>query len=139
MVHEVSRLGRNTTEVLNLIRELETKGISLYIHNLGCTLSNDGAKDQIFTKLIVTIMADLARLESDQLSQRIKSGIRTRKIKGLHTGRKPDSRESTERFLSKHQDIIKYLKLGRSYNEISKLCGCSMSTVKKVKDKMNYS
>src|SRR5687767_5474752 len=34
LIHEISRLGRNTTEVLNLLKELERKGISVYIHNL---------------------------------------------------------------------------------------------------------
>ena len=32
MVSEVSRLGRNTHEVLGLIEELKTKGVAIYIH-----------------------------------------------------------------------------------------------------------
>ena len=133
MVSEVSRLGRNTVECLNLIHELENEGICLYIHNLGCTIGKDCGQDSIFTKLIVTIMADLARMESEQLSQRIKSGIRNRKEKGLHTGRKVNSAESRERFLGKHKDILKYLNLGRSYSEITKLTGAAPYTISKVK------
>lgn len=87
MISEVSRLGRNTIECLNLMKELEEKEICLYIHNLGCSLGKDCGQDSIFTKLIVTIMADLARMESEQLSQRIKLRIRNRKAKGLHTGK----------------------------------------------------
>ena len=133
MVSEVSRLGRNTVECLNLINDLEKKGVCLYIHNLGCTIGKDCHKDSIFTKLIVTIMADLARMESEQLSQRIKSGIRNRKDKGLHTGRKVNSIESKERFLSKHKDVQKYLSMGRSYSEITKLTGAAPYTISKVK------
>lgn len=133
MVSEVSRLGRNTVECLSLINDLEKKGILLYIHNLGCTIGKDEGQDSIFTKLIVTIMADLARMESEQLSQRIKSGIRNRKEKGLHTGRKVNSTESKERFLSKHKDIQKYLSKGRSYSEITKLTGAAPYTISKVK------
>lgn len=129
MVHEVSRLGRNTLEVLNLIKKLEDKDIKIYIHNLGMTL----CRDDIYSKLIVTIMADLARMESETMSQRIKSGIRARKTKGLATGRLTGSLENKERFLSKHKDIIKYLHLGRSYSEITSICKCGMSTVSKVK------
>ena len=133
MVSEVSRLGRNTVECLNLIKDLEEKGICLYIHNLGCTIGKDCGQDSIFTKLIVTIMADLARMESEQLSQRIKSGIRNRKEKGLHTGRKVNSKESKERFLGKHKDVQKYLGLGRSYSEIIRLTGAAPFTISKVK------
>lgn len=136
MISEVSRLGRNTLDVLNLIEELRQAGIAIYIHNLGTTINIKDQTGEIFTKLIVTIMADLARLESEQLSYRIKSGIRSRKAKGLTTGRKVGSTESVEAFLSKHQDVIKFLSKGYSSREIQKLCHCSPNTIKKVKDKM---
>lgn len=133
MVHEISRLGRNTHETLTLLKELEEKGIQLYIHNLGITLYAGNSTDDIFSKLIVTIVSDLARLESEQLSARIKSGIEERKRKGLATGRKHGSVEDREKFLSKHKDIQKYLQAGMSYGEIKKLCKCGMSTISKVK------
>jgi DNA invertase Pin-like site-specific DNA recombinase len=82
-------------------------------------------------------MADLARLESEQMSYRIKSGIRSRKAKGLTTGRQIGSKETVERFLSKHLDIQKYLSKGYSSREIQRLCRCSPNTVKKVKDFTN--
>ena len=55
-------------------------------------------------------MADLARMESEQMSQRIKSGIRARKEKGLATGRKTNSTETKEKFLNSYS----------SYNSDSK-------------------
>ena len=133
MVSEVSRLGRNTHEVLGLIEALKREGVAIYIHNLGATINKKDSSSEIFTKLIVTIMADLARLESEQMSYRIKSGIRSRKAKGLTTGRKTGSKESREKFLSKHNDIQKYIIKGYSSREIQKLCKCSPNTIKKVK------
>lgn len=133
MISEISRLGRNTRETLTLIHNLEEKGICLYIHNLGITLGADSEKDRIFNKLTITIISDMARLESESLSYRIKSGIRSRKAQGLTTGRRVGSVESKEKFLNKHKDIQKYLALGRSYPELVKLCRCSMSTIQKVK------
>jgi len=137
MISEVSRLGRNTVEVLNLIENLKQKNTAVYIHNLGTTINTSDQSGEIFTKLIVTIMADLARLESEQLSYRIKSGIRSRKSKGLTTGRKVGSKESIEKFMSKHQDIVKYLSKGYSSREIQRLCKCSPNTIKKVKDNIS--
>lgn len=134
MISEVSRLGRNTHEVLNLIEDLKKLGVAIYIHNIGATINKADSASEIFTKLIVTIMADLARLESEQMSYRIKSGIRSRKAKGLTTGRKVGSKESTESFLSKHQDIQRFLMKGYSSREVQKLCKCSPNTIKKVKN-----
>lgn len=134
MVHEISRLGRNTHETLTLLKQLEEKGIKLYIHNLNITLNAGKATDDIFSKLIVTIVSDLARLESEQLSSRIKSGIEERKRNGLTTGRLKGSVESKKKFLAKHKDIQKYLRNGMSYAEIKKLCSCGMSTISKVKE-----
>lgn len=133
MISEISRLGRNTVEVLNLIEMLKRKNVALYIHNLETIINTKNDTGDIFTKLLVTIMADLARLESEQLSYRIKSGIRSRKAKGLTTGRKAGSKESEEKFLSKHADIKKYLAKGYSSREIQKLCKCSPNTILKVK------
>lgn len=136
MVSEVSRLGRNTHEVLGLIEDLKKQGVAIYIHNLGTTINKSESSSEIFTKLIVTIMADLARLESEQMSYRIKSGIKARKANGLTTGRKIGSIESKEKFLSKHSDIQKYLNKGYSSREIQKLCKCSPNTIMKVKESL---
>ncbi|AMM49962.1 hypothetical protein TH61_00515 [Rufibacter sp. DG15C] len=137
MVHEISRLGRNTHETLTLLKQLEEQRIKLYIHNLNITLNAGIPTDDIFSKLIVTIVSDLARLESEQLSARIKSGIQERKRKGLHTGRLFGTIESNNKFLAKHKDIQKYIGQGMSYSEIKRLCRCGMSTISKVKECMS--
>jgi len=139
MISEVSRLGRNTIEVLSLIDQLKKAEVAVYIHNLGTTINTKDQSGEIFTKLIVTIMADLARLESEQLSYRIKSGIRSRKAKGLITGRRVGSIESGEKFLSKHRDIQRYLSKGYSSREIQKICKCSPNTTSSSELEINFS
>lgn len=47
--------------------------------------------------------------------------IKNRKASSLHTGLKVGSTECHEKFLGKHKEVIKDLKLGRSYKEINKL------------------
>ncbi|AKD04375.1 recombinase family protein [Pontibacter korlensis] len=136
LISEISRLGRNTQETLTLMKELEEKGICLHIQNLGITLGADTEKDRIFNKLIITILSDISRLESENLSYRIKSGLRNRKAQGLHVGRKVNSSESRDRFLAKHKQVIKYLNLGRSYKEIQAITGTAPATISKVKKAM---
>ncbi|MBD1399049.1 recombinase family protein [Pontibacter sp. JH31] len=133
LISEISRLGRNTQETLTLIRELEEEGICLHIQNLGITLGADTEKDRIFNKLIITILSDISRLESENLSYRIKSGLRSRKVRGLHVGRKVNSSETRDKFLAKHKQVIKYLNLGRSYKEIQAITGTAPATISKIK------
>ncbi|GAB2545373.1 hypothetical protein [Rufibacter soli] len=71
--------------------------------------------------------------EGEQLSLRIKSGIQNRKAQGLHTGRKVGWAEFREKLLGKHKEVIQYLKLGKSYQEITKLTGAAPFTISRVK------
>jgi hypothetical protein len=63
-------------------------------------------------------------------------GIRIRKEKGLYTGRRVGTGDTPERLLSKDRSkrILDYLSKGTySYHEISKIVGCSTTTIVKVK------
>ena len=82
-------------------------------------------------------MADLARMESEQLSYRIKSGIEERKRKGLKNGRQYETKESKEHFLKKHRKVVKYLNDGESIRWISNQLKMSPTTVQKVKNEVN--
>ena len=137
LIHEISRLGRNNLECLTTLKELEQKGISVYIHTLGITLGTDNNTNQMFSKLIVGIFSQMAEMESQQMSERVKSSLRAKKERGEHIGRQFNSTESKEKFLSKHKSVIKLLNMGRSYREISKLTGgTSTRTITKVKKVM---
>lgn len=133
LVHEISRLGRRTAEVLTLIESLKRDGIKLFIKSLGITINGNGATEAI-NKLIITLMADLARMESEQLSYRIKSGIEERKRKGFKIGRQYDTIESKDQFLKKHRKVVKYLNAGESIRWISNQLKMSPTTVQKVKN-----
>jgi DNA invertase Pin-like site-specific DNA recombinase len=133
MVHEISRLGRRTSEVLTLLDTLKSKGIKVYVKSLGILINGNGATEAI-NKLIITLMADLARMESEQMSYRIKSGLQERKRKGLTIGRQFGTKESEERFLQKHAKVVKYIKKGESIRWISTQLKMSPTTVQRVKN-----
>lgn len=133
LVSEISRLGRKTEEVLSLISYLKKKQIKIYIASLGITINEDNATDSI-NKFAITLLVDIARMESEQLSIRIRSGIEERKRRGLHTGRLYGSTESREKFLHKHKKAIKHLNNGRTVREISNILKLSPTTVQKVRN-----
>ena len=82
-VESISRLGRSTKDLLNIIDALTEKGVTLISH-----------KEKIDTdtptgKFMLTVFAALSQLECEQLKQRQREGIEIAKAQGKYTGRKP--------------------------------------------------
>lgn len=136
LVHEISRLGRRTTEVLQLLDHLKSHDIKIYVHSLGITVNDVGFNESV-NKLIITLMTDLARMESEQLSYRIKSGLQERKRKGLTIGRKLGSVEPADKVMAKYWNVVRHLKRGESIRWVAAKCQLSPTTVQKVKRLIN--
>jgi DNA invertase Pin-like site-specific DNA recombinase len=131
MITELSRLGR-TREVLSVIEELSSFGVSLIIQDMGIeTLDNEG-KPSFVADILTSIINVMNKAERTTLIERVVSGIRAAQAKGTHCGRPKDSKESPEKFLKKHSRIVKDLKAGISTRRIARLNNCSPVTVSKV-------
>ena len=83
VIESLSRLGRSTKDLLNIIDTLTEKGVTLTSH-----------KEKIDTdtpagKFMLTVFAALSQLEREQLKQRQREGIEIAKAQGKYTGRKP--------------------------------------------------
>ena len=86
LVCEVSRLGRSTVEVLQVVDELTRLSISIYVHNFGIeTLKND--KRNPVAQFMFTLLAGFARLERETLRERILSGMEEARRQGKKIGR----------------------------------------------------
>ncbi len=96
-------------------------------------LINESGQAESMNKFLITLMADIARMESETMSYRIKSGLEERRRKGYSVGRKFGSIESPEKFLSKHKKVTTYLKNGESIRWIATKLKMSPTTVMKVK------
>ena len=82
-IESISRLGRSTRDLLNIIDTLTEKGVTLVSH-----------KEKIDTdtptgKFMLTVFAALSQLEREQIKQRQREGIEIAKAQGKYTGRKP--------------------------------------------------
>lgn len=132
MVTELSRLGRNARAILNAIDALHNEGISVYIDQFNLfTLEENGEKN-LFANFFITMISAFAELELETIRERVKSGQAYARSKGKRIGRRP-GRETDREFLSKHQDIVKRIKLGQSYTDIRKITGKAYSTISKAK------
>jgi DNA invertase Pin-like site-specific DNA recombinase len=135
-IHSIDRLGRNTIDVLKTWQELTEMGIKVACRNPNLTnFKADGSQDEV-SQMIISILSIMANFERQMILQRQREGIEIAKTKGLYRGRKVGTQEKEEKFIEKahSQKILSYLNKGYRYNEISKIVGCSFSTINKVKN-----
>ena len=113
LVAEVSRLGRNMFEVIDIINQLGENGVEV-IFIRQPELSTAGPH----RKLLLAIYSYFAEAEREFISVRTKQGLAAAKASGKKLGRPKGSRDK-ERVLDPHRDQIKeYLDLGLSLRRI---------------------
>ena len=133
LVTELSRLGRDTLQVLEVIQMLNEKGISLYIQNYNIeTLTKDG-KVNAMSQFLITILAEVARMERKTIRERVESGYRNYRANGGKVGRKIGYKKTEETIREQYTEEIKLLKKGYSLRNISKITGTSINTIRKCK------
>ncbi|MBF0476728.1 MAG: recombinase family protein [Deltaproteobacteria bacterium] len=86
IVSELSRLGRSTGEVIQLVKQLTATGVELIALKQGLRIDSHNGRD-IASKVIVTIFSLLAELERDLISERTKMALARVKASGKKLGR----------------------------------------------------
>lgn len=133
LVTELSRLGRDTLQVLEVIQMLNEKSISLYIQNYNIeTLTKDG-KGNAMSQFLITILAEVARMERKTIRERVESGYKNYRANGGKVGRKIGYKKAEETIREQYTEEIKLLKKGYSLRNISKITGTSINTIRKCK------
>lgn len=82
-IESISRLGRSTKDLLNIIDTLTDKVVTLVSHKESIDTDTPSGK------FMLTVFAALSQLEREQLKQRQREGIEIAKTQGKYTGRKP--------------------------------------------------
>lgn len=117
LVAELSRLGRNMLETLNIITTLCERGIRITFVRQP-ELSTSGAHG----KLLLAIYSYFAEAERDYISLRTKQGLAAARASGKLLGRPKGSRNRNGSVLTPFSEQIEaYLKLGLSVSAIRKL------------------
>jgi DNA invertase Pin-like site-specific DNA recombinase len=132
LVSEVSRLGRSTVEVLQIVEELTQLGVSIYVQNFGIETLKNGKRNPI-AQFMFTLLAEFARLERETLRERIVSGMDEARRQGVTIGRPVGATEEKAVFLKKYAAVARQLRAGLSVRNTAKLCGVAINTVRKVK------
>lgn len=83
IIHDFSRLARNTQDLLNLVEQLNVKGINLISSKENIDTSTSTGK------LLLTVIAAINQFERENLKERQLEGIAIAKKNGVYKGRKP--------------------------------------------------
>lgn len=133
VVTELSRLGRDTLQVLEVIETFNKLDISLYIQNYHIqTLTEDG-KVNPMSQFLITILAEVARMERKTIRERVESGYNNFRANGGKVGRKQGYKKSDADMKEQYAEEIRLLRKGISLRNISKITGTSINTLRKCK------
>jgi len=114
IVPELSRLGRSTLEVLEILKVAKDKGVDVYAVKEGLALNGDGMQAKIMT----TMLALFAELERDFISQRTREALKARKAAGVKLGRPRGPKKSK---LDPHrEEIVALLRDGATKRFVAK-------------------
>lgn len=133
LVCEVSRLGRSTVDVLQVVDELTLLGVSIYVQNFGIETLKDGKRNPV-AQFLFTLLAEFARLERETLRERILSGMDEARRQGKKIGRPEGKTEDRAALLKKYASVVRNLRAGLSIRKTAKLCDVSINTARKVNE-----
>ena len=117
VIESLSRLGRSSKDLLNLLDEFDNKGVQVV-----------SLKENIDTrtptgKLITTVLSAISQFERDLIVQRTQEGMAAAKARGKTGGRPPVDKKAIERAVKLYESKM------YSVKEIVGLCGISQATL----------
>ena len=130
-VTELSRLGRDTLQVLEVIEQFNKLGISLYIQNYGIETLTENGEVNPMSQFLITILAEVARMERKTIRERVESGYKNYRANGGKVGRKEGYRKSEADMRGQYAEEIRLLRKGISLRNISKITHTSVNTIRK--------
>ncbi|BDC38938.1 recombinase family protein [Paraburkholderia terrae] len=87
-VHSIDRLARNTENLLQIVRDLTERGVSVRFEKENLTFNGGDSKSPM-DELMLTMLAGFAQFERSMIRERQREGIAIAKDKGVYKGRKP--------------------------------------------------
>ena len=113
-IHEMSRLARNTRDLLNLVEEITSKGATIIFHKENLTFKGNEKQDP-YQKMMMVMLGAVAELERAILLERQREGIAIAKAKGKYKGGKNKlSNEQITELNNMHNQGMQFLGLQNS-------------------------
>jgi DNA invertase Pin-like site-specific DNA recombinase len=115
IVAAFDRVARSTKHFLGVVDELDSLGIEFISRREN--IATDGAMGRLF----ITLISSIAELEADLIKERVRAGIRRRKLEGLPVGRQPLNVD--------HASLVEDRLRGMSLTDVAKRYAVSRASV----------
>lgn len=113
-VHSLDRVGRNTKDILEIVQQVKDKGCLIHFHKEN--LKFDGTKSDLYSELLLTILAGFSEFERSIILERQREGIAIAKEKGKYKGRRTKlSVEQLEEMKSEFNAGVAKTKIAEKY------------------------
>ncbi len=126
LVSELSRLGRSVGQIIQMVDYLIRNQIRLVAIKESIDLSG---KQDIPTKVMITMFSLFAEIERDLISERTKEGIAAARAKGKDIGR-PKGALGKSKLDGKEEEIRQLLKKEVGITSIAKIVGVSRTALR---------
>ena len=120
-IHSLDRLARSTQDLLNIVDQLQAKGVELHSDKEAIDSNTPTGK------LMLTMIAAINQFERENLLERQREGIAIAKEQGKYKGRKQVKPDAWEEAYSKYK-----AREIKSVSELAKVLGISRPTVYKL-------
>lgn len=134
-VLEISRLGRDTLEALNVMKVLNDHNVCLFIKNYNLETIVNGKVNPV-ASLICTILLEIAQMERLTIAERMASGrnqyIQKCRKEGIKMGRPASYKKTDEEMKEQYSREISLLRKGLSLRNIKAITGTSLDTLRKL-------
>lgn len=87
VVHEISRLARNTADLLALVKQLTDKSVAITFQKEGLTFTGD--KANAMNQMLLTMLGAVSAFELAMINERRAEGQAKAREAGKHMGRHP--------------------------------------------------
>lgn len=116
IISELSRVARSLTQILDIVNQLNLKGVNLISIKEGISLTPLNSSN-MQSKIMITMFGLLGELERDLISQRVKEALASKKARGIKLG-KPKGTIQKSIFDKDKDRIFHLLEVGVSMNKI---------------------
>lgn len=119
VVTKLDRLARSVAHLLDVLAQLEAKGVALRILAMGIDTSTPTGK------LMLTVLGGVAEFEREIMLERQREGIAKAKAAGKYKGRAPTAKAKADEVLRLHSE-------GVGGTEIARRAGISRASVYRI-------
>lgn len=133
LTSELSRIGRNTLQVLKTLDALHSNGINVYIQNLGLNTLTKDLEINPMASIITTVLSEMYSIERKNIQYRLNSGRENYIAKGGRLGRNVGSTKSKDVKKEEYKEALALLRKGYAIRKVAKITDYSVSTVQRLK------